>query len=144
MAQSTEGKAFNMEDLVQQIKEGMQKVPPFPGTNSGNSSAPRVNAPSLSMPDHVEQTDGTAKLGQLSAEAIVREYEAAAKEIEAMGAEVLEGVNETAARYREEAKRIFLEIQNCSVVTTEVRRLCVEMKDKIAGTRQGRKQNEGS
>jgi hypothetical protein len=140
MAKSTEGQAFNMEDLVQQIKEGMQKVPPFPGTN--NPSAPRVNAPSLSMPDHVEQTDGTAKIGQLSAEAIVREYEAAAKEIEAMGAEVLEGVNETAARYREEAKRIFLEIQNCSAVTTEVRKLCLEMKNKIADTRQGRKQNE--
>lgn len=137
MAQSTEGQAFNMEDLVQQIKEGMHRNTSIPEANSGNSSAPRVNAPSLSMPDHVEQRDGTVNIGQLSAEAVVRGYEAAAKEIEAMGAEVLEGVNETAARYREEAKRILLEIQNCSSVTTEVRRLCAEMKNKIATTRQG-------
>ena|ERR1700712_4097136 len=144
MAQSTEGQGFSVENLVQQIKEGMQKMPPFPEPNLGNPSPPRVNAPSLSMPDHVEQRDGITRIGQLSAEAIVREYEAAAREIEAMGAEVLEGVNETAARYREEAKRIFLEIQNCSSVTTEVRKLCVEMKNKIAGARQGRQQNEGS
>jgi len=36
------------------------------------------------------------------------------------------------ADYREEAKRAFLQIENCSLVTAEVRKTCTELKDKIA------------
>ena len=85
-----------------------------------------------------------------SAEAVVREYESAAKEIEAMGAELIERVRQcedmtrdalsvidemkqTAARYRTEAKRIFLEIEDCSLMTAEVRKVCNELIEKIAG-----------
>jgi hypothetical protein len=85
----------------------------------------------------------------LSAEAVVREYEAAAKDIEAMSAELIECVKqceamtrdalavtevmkETAARYREEAKRMFLQIENYTVMTAEVRKICIELKEKIA------------
>ena len=35
---------------------------------------------------------------------------------------VIDEMKETAARYRTEAKRIFLEIEDCSLVTAEVRR----------------------
>ena len=49
---------------------------------------------------------------------------------EALG--VIEELKETAARYREEAKRVFLHIENCSLVTAQVRRTCAEMKEKIA------------
>jgi len=45
---------------------------------------------------------------------------------------VIEELKETAARYREEAKRVFLHIENCSLVTAQVRRTCAEMKEKIA------------
>ncbi|MGA7999397.1 MAG: hypothetical protein WCA28_31410, partial [Bradyrhizobium sp.] len=38
----------------------------------------------------------------------------------------------TAGRYREEAKRVFLQIENCSLVATEVRKTCTELKEKIA------------
>ena len=92
---------------------------------------------------------GATEIGKLSAEAVVREYEAAAKEIEAMGAElvglvkqcetntrdalaVTEELKETAGRYREEAKRVFLQIENCSLVAAEVRKTCTELKEKIA------------
>jgi hypothetical protein len=34
---------------------------------------------------------------------------------------VTEELKETAARYREEAKRVFLEIESCSLVTAEIR-----------------------
>ena len=44
----------------------------------------------------------------------------------------IEELKETAARYREEAKRVFLHIENCSLVTAQVRRTCAEMKEKIA------------
>jgi predicted small metal-binding protein len=100
------------------------------------------------MPDYVEHKDGATEIGKLSAEAVVREYEAAAKDIEELGAElvghvkrceamtrdaltVIEELKETAGKYREEAKRVFLHIENCSLVTAEVRKTCVEMRDKI-------------
>ena len=100
------------------------------------------------MPDYVEHRDGATEIGKLSAEAVVREYEAAAKDIEELGAElvghvkrceamsrdalnVIEELKETAAKYREEAKRVFLHIENCSLVTAQVRKTCVEMRDKI-------------
>jgi len=46
---------------------------------------------------------------------------------------VTEGMKETAARYRTEAKRIFIEIENCSLVTAEVRETCNELINRIVG-----------
>ena len=46
-------------------------------------------APSGAMPDYVEHQEGVTRVGALTAEAVVRDYEAAAKEIEAMGAELI-------------------------------------------------------
>ena len=115
---------------------------------------PRVPAPSLSMPDmtiadHVEHTDRATEIGHLSAEAIASEYEAAAKDIEAMGVELMERVRQceamtrdalavfeemkdTASRYREEAKRLFFQIESCSLITAEVRKTCTDLKERIA------------
>lgn len=81
------------------------------------------------MPDYVEHSAGATEIGKLSAEAVVREHEIAAKEIEVMGAELIDLVKqcelvtrnaltvneepkETAGRYREEAKRVFRQIEN--------------------------------
>jgi len=108
-----------------------------------------VDAPALAMPDYVEHRDGATEIGRLSAEGIVREYEVAAKEIEAMRAELIERakqcetmtrdtlavtdeLKEVAARYREQGKRVFVEIENCSQLTAEVRKTCTELMDKIA------------
>lgn len=115
----------------------------------GELAVANADAPSLAMPDYVEHRDGATEIGKLSAEAVVREYEAAAKEIEALGAGLIERVAECqtmtrnafavteelkaiAERYREEAKRVFIQIENCSRVTAEVRETCVELKEKIA------------
>jgi hypothetical protein len=120
-------------------------------SNSDDFAAPTVAAPMLAMPDYVEHRDGATEIGKLSAEAVVREFEAAAKEIEAMGAELMERVRQceamtrdafavskelkgVAARYREEAKRVFLQIENCSQVTAEVSRTCNELLEKLAVT----------
>ena len=100
------------------------------------------------MPDYVEHRDGATEIGKLSAEAVVREYEAAAKDIEALGVELVETVKQceamsrdalaamdelkdTANRYRDEAKRVFLQIENCSLMTSEVRKICGELRDRI-------------
>jgi hypothetical protein len=101
------------------------------------------------MPDYVEHKEGVNQVGKLSAEAVVREYDAAVKEIEALGAELSDAarkceamvagvhamvgeIKELAAKYREEGKRYFLQIEDCSLMTSEVRSVCETLKKKIA------------
>ena len=148
MVQSINGRILT--DLERDIEAEFRNRAAGQELRPVNFAGPRVRAPALAMPDYVEHSEGATEIGKLSAEAIVREYEAAAKEIEAMGAELIERVKqcenmtrdalgvteemkETAARYREEAKRIFLQIESCSQVTAEVRKTCTELKERIAG-----------
>jgi hypothetical protein len=112
-------------------------------------TSPTVDAPDLAMPDYVAHRDGATEIGRLSAEAVLREYEATAKEIESMGVELVERVKqcesmtrdalavtadlkEIATRYREEAKRAFEHIETCSLMVAEARKTCTELKDKLA------------
>jgi hypothetical protein len=101
------------------------------------------------MPDYVEHKEGVNQVGKLTAEVVVREYDAAVKEIEALGAELIEAakkceatvagvhataseIKELAASYREEGKRYFLQIEECSLTTSEVRTVCEALKKKIS------------
>src|SRR3984893_6783835 len=132
MVASTTPPIFSTTDLEREIEKEFQKRPPA------------VRSPNLAIPDYVEHRDGATEIGKLSAEAVVCEYEAAAKDIETMVAKLIERVKqceamtrgpsavayemkETAARYREEANRVFLESENCSLVTAEVRKTCNEL-----------------
>jgi len=150
MAQSTEHPLFSTINLEREIEDEFRNRPPVREAQPSDFAPPAVHAPALSMPDYVEHREGATEIGKLSAEAVVREYESAAKEIEAMGAELIERVRQcedmtrdalsvidqmkhTAASYRTEAKRIFLEIEDCSLVTAEVRKVCNELIEKIAG-----------
>jgi hypothetical protein len=145
MVQSTIGRVLT--DLEREIEAEVRNRPP--AHEPDPFAPPSVRAPAMAMPEYVEHRDGATEIGKLSAEAVVAEYEAAAKEIEAMGVELIERVKqceamtrdalavteelkETARRYREEAKRVFLQIENCSRVTAEVRQTCTELKEKIA------------
>ena len=147
MVQSTIGRVLT--DMEREIEAEVRNRPPVNEPRPANFVPPKVSAPALAMPDYVEHRDGATEIGKLSAEAVVREYEAAAKEIEAMGAELVKRVKqceemthgalavsnelkETADRYREEAKRVFVQIENCSLMTAEVRKICIELKEKIA------------
>lgn len=112
------------------------------GARSGSS-------PSLTpLPNYVEHREGVSRVGALSAEAVVRDYEAAAKEIEAMGAELIDAakkceemtaevhdaiayMRDTAAAYREEAKKIFKRIEDCALFTQDVRKTCEEVKRRM-------------
>jgi hypothetical protein len=148
MAQSPKPPIFDVVDIEREIEEEFRKLPAV------RDPQPTVAPPELAMPDYVEHRDGATEIGKLSAEAVVREYEAAAKDIEELGAElvghvkkceamtrdalaVIEELKETAGKYREEAKRVFLHIENCSLVTAEVRKTCIEMRDKIAASAEG-------
>ena len=100
------------------------------------------------MPDYVEHQDGVPRDAALSAEAVVRDHESAAKELEAMGAELISAakkceamtaevhnaiayMRDTAAAYREEAKKIFKRIEDCALLTEEVRKTCETVKRRI-------------
>jgi hypothetical protein len=100
------------------------------------------------MPDSVEHHDGVPRVAVLSAEAVVRDYESAAKEMEAMGAELISAakkceamtaevhsaiayVRDTAAAHREEAKRIFKRIEDWALLTEDVRKTCETVKRRI-------------
>jgi len=116
-----------------------------------SAALPSIRAPSVQtgpMPDYVEHQDGVPRVGALSAEAVVRDYEAAAKEIEAMGAELIGAakkceamtaevhnaiayMRDTAAAYREEAKKIFKRIEDCAMLTEDVRKTCEAVKRRI-------------
>lgn len=146
MVDSTTGRAFT--DLDREIAAAVRGATSGDGTHAGDVT-PRIVSPDIAMPEYVEHHDGVTEIGKLSAEAIVREFEAAAKDIELMGAELIDRVKqcealthdafavtaelkETAARYREEAKRIFAQIESSSLVMAEVRTTCNELRDKIS------------
>ena len=147
MAQSTVRNSLT--DLEREIRAEVRNVPIAHEALYSNHAAPTIAGPELAMPDYVEHREGATEIGRLSAEAVVREYEATAKEIESMGLEVIERVkecealsrnalavigelNEVAKRYREEAKRVFEHIEGCSQLVAEVRKTCAELADKIA------------
>ena len=74
-------------------------------------------------------------MAQQSVEALGAELAEAAKKCEAMVAGVHSMVNkikELAANYREEGKRYFMQIEECSLMTSEVRTVCEALKKKIA------------
>jgi len=110
--------------------------------------APALAVRHMSLPDYVKHDMGVDEIGRLSAEAVISQYESAAKSIEAMGAELIdcakraekmaadvklaiEFVKETADKYREEAKSIFDRIEKASLLTIEVRETCDNMRRKI-------------
>jgi hypothetical protein len=149
MVQPTMGRVLT--DMEREIEAEVRNRQPLHEPRPVNYAPPRVSAPALAMPDYVEHRDGATEIGRLSAEAVVREYEAAAKDIEAMGAELIERakqceavtrdalavteeLKETAERYREEAKRVFVQIESCSLATAEVRKTCAELKEKLAAS----------
>ena len=81
----------------------------------------------------------------LTAEAVKREYESAAKEFEAMGAELISAakkcealttdvqnmIRDTAEAYRQEGKKMFNRIEESAVFTENVRKTCEEAKRRM-------------
>jgi hypothetical protein len=103
------------------------------------------------MPDYVEHQENVPPVGKLTAEALVRDYEATAKEIEIMGKEllelqkrmeaetqnihqVIEDVKGLAKRYRDEGKAIFKRLEDAALMTQLVREKCGELTEKLNQT----------
>ena len=139
-AQNVNVKPFDVSRLEAEVQEAVQQR---------QSYVQAVDQVPRSVPDYVKHRENATEIGKLSAEAIVKEYEATAKEIEAIGevvremvqrceqltasaSDMLKDIKTTAMRYRKEGKRMFDEIESCSMTTDEVRKLCGSFRDKIA------------
>jgi len=138
-AQNVNVKPFDVNRLEAEVQEAVQQR---------QSYVQAVDHAPRSVPDYVKHREDVTEIGKLSAEAVVKEYEATAKEIEAMGQTVtemvkrceqltasattmLKDIKTTASSYRKEGKRMFDEIEQCSKATDEVRSLCESFRDKI-------------
>ena len=136
-------KPFDVNRLEDDVRELAQQKPPH--IQAVDYAVPRTAPP---VPEYVSHREDATEIGKLSAEAIIKEYEETAKEIEAIGefvkdmvqrceqlagsaSSMLKDIKSTAARYRKEGKRMFQEIETCSSTTDEVRRLCESFRDKI-------------
>jgi len=131
-------------DLAQLEADVSAALPALPARTAAALAEP--------LPDYVQHREGVSRVGQLTAEAVVRDYEAAAKEIEAMGTELISAakkceamtgevhtaiafMRDTAASYREEAKKIFLRIEECALFTEDVRKTCETVKRRMTEDR---------
>ena len=82
---------------------------------------------------------------KLTPEALKREYESAAQEFEAMGAELISAakkcealtsdvqnmIRDTAEAYRREGKKAFERIEECAFFTEDVRKTCEDVRRRI-------------
>jgi hypothetical protein len=101
VAQSTKHPLFSTINLEREIEERFRNRPPVREVQPADFAPLTVHAPALSMPDYVEHPDGATELGKLSAEGAVREYESAAREIEALGVKLIERVKQSEAMVRD-------------------------------------------
>jgi hypothetical protein len=141
--QNAAARPFDVGQLEGDIREAVHYRPP---RIQAVNPTPRTQPPLI--PEYVSHREDVTEIGKLAAEAIVKEYEVTAKEIEAMGelvkdmvrrceqlttsaSAMLKDIKNTAMNYRDEGKRIFNEIESCSSATEEVRRLCDSFRGKI-------------
>jgi hypothetical protein len=145
---TTNGKTLELVDVEHDIAKVLTKSPPLRDHRPIDFAPPKVRTPSPPMPPYVEQHTGIDQLGKLSAEAVIAQYEDAVKALEAMGTTLIDCVQraekmaagckdaiayvqDTAQKYREEAKLIFDRIQQATVMTAEVRSVCDDMRKRI-------------
>lgn len=136
-------------ELIDVEHVALTKSAPLSGHRTiGFAAPPKVRTPSSSMPPYIDHHPDVDQIGKLSAEAVTAQYEDAVKALEAMGTTLIDCVRraekmaagcedaiayvqDTAQKYREEAKLIFDRIEQASVMTAEVRSICDEMRKKI-------------
>jgi hypothetical protein len=149
MGQSaTNGKALELADVEQDIAQALAESVPLRDHRAVGLAPPKVRTPSSPMPAYVEHHAEVDQVGKLSAESVIAQYEGAVKALEAMGTTLIDCVKraekmaagckdaiayvqDTAQKYREEAKLIFDRIEQASVMTAEVRSVCDEMRRKM-------------
>jgi hypothetical protein len=103
--------------------------------------SPRVDMAKL----EAEVTGALPIKGPPLAEDVMRDYDFAAKEIEAMGAELISAakkceamtadvqnaIRDTAEAYRQEGKKMSKRIEDCALFTEDVRKTCEDVKRRM-------------
>jgi hypothetical protein len=101
--------------------------------------------PGVDMAKLEAEVTEVSRVGALTAEAVMQEYESAAKEIEAMGAELISAVTkfeamttdvnnvirDTAEAYRQQGKKMFERIEESALFTEDVRKTCEDVKRRM-------------
>src|SRR5438105_9149847 len=140
-------KSLALVDVERDIAEALANSP-TPRDHHRIDFVPAIRTQTMPMPPYVEHHADVDQIGKLTAEAVIAQYEGAVKALEAMGITLIDCVKraekmaagckdaityvqDTAQKYREEAKLIFDRIEQASVMTAEVRSVCDEMRKKI-------------
>jgi molybdopterin converting factor small subunit len=124
---------LNFAEIDSGIQEELRRAPPMREPQPADYAPPAYRSPP--MPEYVTHREGVSDVGRLSAEALVREYEGAASSLDRLGLEVKALLDDLSARYREEGKRVFREVEDCAMITEEVQKLCAALRGKIAVTK---------
>ncbi len=115
---------------------------------------PRLVVPeptAVALPDYVQHAEGATRAGMLSGQAIVNEFEATAKEMEKLGEELkaahargeerqavlakaLADLTATVQFYREEAAKVFAQVEDVTAKASEATALCATLRSKVAQT----------
>ena len=144
---NTNGKTLDVLDVEHDIAKVLTKSPPLRDHWAIDFGPAKVRTASPPMPPYEYHAE-VDQIGKLSAEAVIAQYEDAVKALEAMGTTLIDCVQraekmaagckdaityvqDTAQKYREEAKVIFDRIEQASVMTAEVRSVCDEMRKRI-------------
>jgi hypothetical protein len=148
MFQSTSNsKGLELTNVENDIAQVLKTTQP-PRDHRAPEFVPSKSRPPSAMPSYPGHRADVDQIGKLSAEAVVAQYEGAVKALEAMGTTLIDCVQraekmaagckdaiayvqDTAQKYRDEAKLIFDRIQKASVMTAEVKSVCDEMRKKI-------------
>jgi len=150
MGQSTtNGKALELADVEQDIAQALAESAPLRDHRPIDFAPLKVRAASSQMTSYLEQHPADVdQIGKLSAESVTAQYEGAVKALEEMGTTLIDCVKraekmaagckdaiayvqDTAEKYREEAKLILDRIEQASMLTAEVRSVCDEMRRKM-------------
>lgn len=132
---------------LDKLERDLGEIEELPGSRPEHFAPPEKRK--LPLPSYVAHEDGVSQLGVISAEAVVHQWELAAKAIEAMGAELrtvvercealiketstaIAYMEETAGYYRKQGAKAFAEVEKHALLVEEVRRTCEGIQQKIA------------
>lgn len=142
--------ALRIAELDTYIQQGLRDDPPVNNEHEMIRYAPPSTRDALPpLPSYVQHRDDIDLIGKAASQAIVTQYDGALRALEAMGKELIECVKqsqqmteraleavkfvtETCDAYREESKLIFTRIEHAAALTAEVRKVCEDMRSKIA------------
>jgi len=142
--------ALRIAELDAHIQQGLRDDPPVHPDHEVIRYAPPATRDALPpLPSYVQHRDDIDLIGKAASQAIVTQYDGAMRSLEAMGKELIEAVKqsqqmteraleavkfvtETCDAYREESKIIFARIEHAAALTAEVRKVCEDMRAKIA------------